>query len=43
LTDMFGWVGRNGYRISVEKFEQEEHLEDKNSDGKLRPRQENSS
>ena len=36
--DMFSCVGRNGYRIFVEKFEQEEHLEDKKSNGKLRPR-----
>jgi len=35
---MFSWVGRNGYRIFVKKFEQEEHLEDKKSDGKLRSR-----
>ena len=41
--DMFSWVGRNGYRIFVEKFVQEEHLEDKTCDGKLRPRRENSS
>jgi len=36
--DMFSWVGRNGYRIFVEKLEQEERLEDKKSDGELRPR-----
>lgn len=36
--DLFSWVGRNGYRIFVDKFEQEEHLEDEKSDGKLIPR-----
>jgi hypothetical protein len=36
--DMFSWVGGNGYRIFVEKFENEEHLEDKMSDGKLKAR-----
>jgi hypothetical protein len=36
--DMFSWIGRNGYKIFIEKFEQEEHLEDKNSDGTFRPR-----
>jgi len=36
--EMFSWIGRNAYRILVDKFEQEEHLEDKKSDGKLIPR-----